>query len=558
MLLPPLIAQNTTPAVNAGVDVTMPGGATTGGYRNLVTGQALIDAVSSGAVAESRVNDAVTRLLTQYYLRKQDDGTYPHVSYKDGYQESYLNGTLVNEHIDVQADHKDVSRVIAEDAVTLIFNRGEKNGTGQLGLPRAGRGTGLPLRKDARVGVFGSDAGTSPYGINGCRGWIGPGSNLCAGNHTSNGTNAMGWGSGAGYFPYLVDPLTVISKVARENGGSIESNLLDTELEGGAGTNGALVRTLAAITDVALVFVQARSGEDSDRTSLELEANGTQLIQAVASVSNNTIVIVHTVGPVFIDEVFNHPNITALVFPHLPGQESGTSLGSVLYGDVNPSGKMPYSLLARNDSQYYPDIMRTMQPDGTIPVPFSEGLFVDYKKFDREGVKPLIHFGHGVSYTTFEHGKQLVAQAVSDSSSYPTEVPVDEESGTQTNSSNSNAPGGANALWEYVVQLQTTLKNTGDIAGKEVSQLYVQLPDSAPSGTPRKQLVSFDKVALQPGEEKQVEFKVTRRDLSYWDVTRQQFVVPDGTFVFYEGASSADDELKVSVKVGIKNGSVQS
>ncbi|MCO5565290.1 hypothetical protein L7F22_018963 [Adiantum nelumboides] len=536
---------NASSAHNAGVDVTMPGGATTGGYRNLVTGQAVIDAVNDGSIPIKRLNNAVERFLTQYYYYGQDEG-YPKVSYKDSYQSTYLNGSIVNEHVNVQTEEaRNTAKQINEEAITLIFNHRKENDYGPQGYIASRKdvkGTGLPLSKKARIAVFGDDAGPNPMGINGCQLWIGAGSNLCPGNSTNNGTNAMGWGSGAGYFPYLIDPLQGLTDLTREYGSAIQSNLIDTDLEG---QNGKLIQQFAGQADASLVFVQARSGEDSDRTDLELESNGNELIKKVASSSNNTIVIVHTVGAIYMDDWFNHPNVTALVFPHLPGQESGNTLADVLYGNVIPSGKMPYTILSRNDSSNYLPVVREMNSDNQIPVSFDEGVFIDYRYYDKKNVKPLIHFGHGISYTSFQHSDQLKAKAITDNSAYPTEV------------SHNTSVGGESSLWNYVVSLSTSIKNTGSsISGKEVSQLYIGFPksDSLPD-IPIRQLVGFEKVGpIKPNQSENVQFKITRRDMSYWDVVQQKFVMPDGEFTFWSGSSSDVETLKGKFIVTIKNG----
>ncbi|PWN31858.1 glycoside hydrolase [Meira miltonrushii] len=531
---------------NAGTDVIMPGGAHGGGKRNLVTGQAMIDAVNAGRIPMERIDDAIQRLLTQYYYHGQDHG-YPKTNYKDGWQGTEIYGVIVNEHVNVQTlEAKQVSKQVNEEAITLIFNNRQEDNCGPQKCVegRKVKGTGLPLNKKARIAVFGSDAGPNPMGINGCQLWLGPGSNFCPGDSVSNGTNAMGWGSGAGFFPYLIDPLAALTESVEQYGGAISSNLNDTDLDG---PNGKLIEQTAAWADASLVFVQARSGEDSDRFSLELEANGNALIQKVASISNNTIVIVNTVGAIFMDDWYNNPNISALLFPHLPGQESGNTLAEVLYGNVAPSGKMPYSILSKKDASNYIPIVRDMQPDGTIPIPFDEGVFIDYRLYDKKNVTPLIPFGHGISYTTFNHSDQLSAQPINDGSSYPTEV------------RHNTSVGGDSTLWKYIVSLSTSITNTGSsVSGKEVSQLYIGFPksDSLPD-IPVRQLVGFEKVGpIQPGETVSVSFKVTQRDMSYWDVVQQRFVMPDGDFTFWSGASSDVNTLKGKVTVTIKNGTM--
>ncbi|MCO5565289.1 hypothetical protein L7F22_018962 [Adiantum nelumboides] len=528
---------------NAGTDVIMPGGAHGGGKMNLVTGQAMIDAVDTGKIPIERIDDAIQRLLTQYYYHGQDHG-YPKTNYKDGWQGTEIYGKIVNEHVNVQTiEAKQISKQINQEAITLIFNNRKPNDCGPQKCVngRNVKGTGLPLNKKARIAVFGSDAGPNPMGINGCQLWLGPGSNFCPANSENNGTNAMGWGSGAGFFPYLIDPLAALTELTSQYGGSISSNLNDTDLEG---KNGKLIEQYAAWADASLVFVQARSGEDSDRFSLELEANGNALIQKVASISNNTIVIVHTVGAIYMDDWFSNPNVSALLFPHLPGQESGNTLANVLYGNVIPSGKMPYSILSKKDASNYILIVREMQADETIPISFDEGVFIDYRLYDKKNITPLIPFGHGISYTTFIHSDQLFAQPINDGSSYPTEV------------AHNSSVGGDSSLWKYIVQLSTSIKNAGSVAGKEVSQLYITFPtsDNLPE-IPKRQLVGFEKAGpIQSGQTVSVSFKVTQREMSYWDVVQQKFVMPDGEFTFWSGASSNANTLAGKVIVTIKNG----
>lgn len=531
-------AFNTTDTFNGGSDVVMPGGMT-GGYRNLVGGEDLVRALDAGLVKQERVDDGVVRLLTQWILRGQNKD-WPEVNYKDGYMNTYLNGTVVNEHKNVQADHWKVARKVAEEAVTLIYNKRNTSQIGPLGLEG---GVGLPLDKKSKVAVFGSDAGPNPHGLNSCRGWLGAGSQLCAGNSTSNGTNAIGYGSGGGYFPYLIDPLAGISEMARKNGGAVESSLIDYDDEEGKNFN--LIKTMASLSDASLVFVQARSGEPADRADLKLEANGDELIQTVASTSNNTIVVVHTVGPILMDAWFDHPNITAVVFPHLPGQESGSSLASVLYGDVNPSGKMPYSILSEKDVDNYPKIINGPVDDPQVD--FEEGLFIDYRQWDKLGLKPLISFGEGISYTKFDYSN-LGIQKASEGSYYPTEVPTQKQSDKH--------PGGSAKLFEYVVEVTATIKNVGHVKGDEVAQLYLGYPEAAEA--PMKQLRGFDKVQdIAPsGGSKTATFKLTRRDFSIWSTTEQRYKVVDGEYKVWVGKSSKKEDLVLSGTVRMRNGQV--
>ncbi|SNX87795.1 related to beta-glucosidase [Melanopsichium pennsylvanicum] len=527
-------AFNTSNTYNGGSDVVMPGGMT-GGYKNLVGGKDLVRALNDGEVKIDRIDDGITRLLTQWYLRGQDQG-YPTVSYKDSYQNTYFNGSVVNEHRNVQGDHWKIVKEVAEEAVTLIFNKASHN-TGPQGTKEYN--LGLPLNKKARVAVFGSDAGPNPYGMNACQSWIGLGSQLCPANATSNGTQAVGWGSGAGFFPYLIDPLAGLSDVAKENHGAVLNNLNDV----GDTQNQMLVKQDASLSDAALVFVQARSGENSDRHSLRLDAEGDELIKLVASQNNNTIVVMHTVGPVLMSAWFDHPNITALVLPHLPGQESGSSLARVLYGDVNPSGKMPYSILKDEDAVHYPKIVGS--PASDPQVDFYDGIFIDYRAWDKMSLEPLIPFGHGISYTNYSYSN-LNIQKSGDNCYAP----------SMFQAKTDKQPGGSGSLFKYLVEVTVDVKNVGGMQGDEVAQLYVGYPEEAEA--PIKQLRGFDKVqGLQPnGDAKQATFKLTKRDFSIWDVVKQEFRVVDGEYKVWVGKSSRKSDLMLSGSVTMKNGMV--
>lgn len=527
-------AFNTSNTYNGGSDVVMPGGMT-GGYKNLVGGSDLVRALDAGQVKIERINDGITRLLAQWYLRGQHKG-FPTVSYKDGYQNTIYNGSVVNEHRDVQADHWKIVREIGEAAVTLIYNK-RSNQAGPQGSTAFG--LGLPLNKKARIGIFGSDAGSNPYGINSCQNWIGLGSLLCPANATSNGTQAIGWGSGAGFFPYLIDPLGGISQVAKQNHGSVINNLNDV----GDEYNQMLVKQAAGLSDAALVFVQARSGEDSDRQSLRLDADGDQLIRLVASQNNNTIVVVHTVGPILMSDWFDHVNITALVLPHLPGQESGNSLARVLYGDVNPSGKMPYSILADKHAQHYAKIVGS--PASDPQVDFTEQLYIDYRAWDKMGIEPLIPFGHGISYTNYTYSNLNIRHSA-DNKYAP--------SAFKTN--NDKQPGGSGSLFQYLVEVTADIQNVGGIRGDEVAQLYVGYPPAADA--PIKQLRGFDRLKrLDPeGAPKTATFELTKRDFSVWDVTQQQFNIVDGEYKIWVGKSSHLNDLTLNGSVTIKNAKV--
>jgi beta-glucosidase len=179
---------------------------------------------------------------------------------------------------------------------------------------------------------------------------------------------------------------------------------------------------------VCLVFGNADSGEGyiivdgnaGDRKNLTLWQGAEQVIPQVASHCNNTIVVLHTVGPVLVADWYDHPNITAILWAGLPGQESGNSLTDVLYGRVNPGGKTPFTW-GKTLKNYGPQLVT--QPNngaGAPQIDYTEGVFTDYRAFDKADVQPIFEFGFGLSYTTFEFS-ELQVEAVVTSPYIPNE-----------------------------------------------------------------------------------------------------------------------------------------
>lgn len=233
--------------------------------------------------------------------------------------------------------------------------------------------------------------------------------------------------------------------------------------------------------------------------------------------------VIHNAGVRLVDQWADHPNVTAIIFAHLPGQDSGRALVKLLYGEVSPSGKLPYTV-ARNESHYRP--LAPSEAEGRFAVfpqsDFSEGLYIDYKQFDADGREPRYEFGFGLSYTTFGYSDLRVRRAGRKAPErLPADLPV--------------VPGGNPALWEVVAHVRARVTNTGSVKGAEVAQLYVGIPGA---DTPVRQLRGFEKRELRPGESRSFSFELTRKDLSTWDVAEQNWVLREGEYRFYVGASS--------------------
>ncbi len=221
------------------------------------------------------------------------------------------------------------------------------------------------------------------------------------------------------------------------------------------------------------------------------------------------------------------------MFAHIPGQDSGRSLTKLIYGDVSPSGKLPYTV-AKKEEDYSGGL--PSGPEGVFEIfpqsNFTEGLYIDYRHFDRANITPRFEFGFGMTYTTFQYSDlAIVAQAgLSNTTERPPTRPTQ--------------PGGNPALWEILVHVTAKVKNTGSFEAAEIAQLYVGIPGD---DTPVKQLRGFEKKNITVGGDATFSFDLTRRDLSTWDVAKQDWVLRRGNYSISVGASSRNLPLKGSL-----------
>lgn len=285
-------------------------------------------------------------------------------------------------------------------------------------------------------------------------------------------------------------------------------------------------------SDACIVFGNAWASEGSDRPGLHDDYTD-GLIKSVAKTCNNTIVVLHNAGVRLVDQFVDNENVTALIFAHLPGQESGRALVSLLYGQSNAWGKLPYTV-ARNESDYGDVLNPAVAEDEFEFYPqsnFTEGVFIDYRHFDAQNIDPRYEFGFGLSYTTFNYSNLVISQSsTANTSRYPTGAIVQ---------------GGQSDLWDELVRVTADVQNTGTVNGTEVAQLYLQVPDT---NRPRV-LRGFDKPLLNAGETASVVFPLTRRDLSVWDTVAQKWALQPGTYAVFVGASSRDLRLNGSFTV---------
>ncbi|KAH7317084.1 beta-glucosidase [Stachybotrys elegans] len=491
-------------SIEGGLDMNMPGGL--GGYgmnwkAGSFFGGNITRAVNNGTVPVERVDDMIIRIMTPYYWLGQDKD-FPGIDPSTGDLNTFSpRSTWVREFnmtgersVDVRGDHGALIRKHGAAATILLKNENKT----------------LPLKAPKSIAVFGNDAGQITEGFYNQ-------------DEYEFGTLVAGGGSGTGRLTYLVDPLTAINARAAQDGSLVQQWLNNTLI---AKTD---VRTLWLPTppDVCLVFLKTWAEEAADRASLHVDYDGDDVVDSVARYCSNTVVVTHSSG-INVMPWANHPNVTAIIAAHFPGQESGNSLVDVLYGDVDPSGRLPYTI-AHNASDYNAPIVTDIQTDGFYDWQswFDEKLEIDYRYFDANNISVLYEFGFGLSYSTFELGEINVENvAGSNITSRPEHLPVQ--------------PGGNPALWETLYNVSIPVTNTGDVDGTTVAQLYITLPDSAPEGTPVRQLRGFDKLSLAAGQTGVANFELMRRDLSYWDVNAQDWVIPKGEFVLSVGFSSRD------------------
>lgn len=284
-----------------------------------------------------------------------------------------------------------------------------------------------------------------------------------------------------------------------------------------------------AASDACLVFINAIATEGWDREGLHDDFSD-GLVLNVAAKCSNTIVVIHAAGVRLVDQWIEHPNVTATIIAHLPGQDSGEALVKLLYGEAGFSGKLPYTL-ARNESDYsvYKPCGLVSPSDKDPQCDYTEGVYVDYRDFDAKDVAPRFEFGFGLSYTTFKYSSLSIAPLPELSNGAGEKYPLSMD----------------DELWEVVAEVEAQITNTGRIAGAEIAQLYLSIPNSPP-----KQLRGFEKTSLlSPKESSTVHFELTRRDFSVWDVVAQAWTVQPGNYTVWLGASSRDIRLTGYVEV---------
>lgn len=381
----------------------------------------------------------------------------------------------------------------------------------------------LPLRSPLLVSVFGYDA-QGPDSVKFNTALVDANHSITAEFATlpyiqENHTFWVGGGSGANSPAYVDAPINALQRKAQQDGSSLLWDLKSQDPE------------VDATSDACLVFINAYASEAFDRPGLADKYSDT-LVKNVAAKCDNTIVILHNAGIRLVDSWVEHDNVTAVIFAHLPGQDTGRAIVDLLYGRVNPSGRLPYTVARQRED--YGTLLHPSKRSGKFSFfpqsDFTEGSMFDYRAFDAQGITPRFEFGYGLSYTTFDYSDLTVTRTNASTTPCPPEA-VSEQ-------------GGNPYLWDEIWTVSATVQNTGSVDGEEVAQLYVGVPRG-----PIRQLRGFEKVHMSAGTETSVVFPLTRRDLSVWDPVTQQWLLQRGVYKIYIGRSSRDLPLSTSFDI---------
>ena len=429
---------------------------------------ALLDAaLAAGQISQAQIDAAAFRVVHSYIRGGLFDHPLPAAPVEDA----------------SPPEHKAVARTIVDQGSVLLKNDGM-----------------LPLQpgEGDTVAVIGPTASSTPTG-----------------GISASSVCSMPWPFGSPQTlgcEDLVSPETGISERAAQDGAVVTYD---------NGSDLAAAAATAAQSDVAVVFGYVRMGEFNDLPNLLLQGNGDALISAVAAANPNTVVVLQTGSAV---EMPWLANVSAVLETWYAGEQMGPALAALLFGDVNPSGKLPMTFPVSladtptaGSAEQYPGVFAdgsTTRPPGSQEIRqvyYTEGLKIGYRWYESEGIEPLFPFGHGLSYTNFEYSHLQVTPATT--------------SGTKQ------------------IRVRFRLTNTGERTGTDVAQAYIELPPNA--GEPSKRLAGWTRVTLGPGEHRNVQITLDVEDLhdlrllQYWDTGTDGWVTPTGAYRVHVGGSSS-------------------
>jgi beta-glucosidase len=453
---------STVKAATAGLDQEF--------FQNKYFSAPLKIAVENGEVPVSRLDDMVHRILRTMFAF------------------GVIDNPPVIKPIDAEADSAVAQRVEEQGAVLL---RNEEN---QLPLKPSSLHSIAVIGSHADAGVLsgGGSAQVEPVG-----------GNAVPPKEIPPGPN--------GFLAVLVwDPSSPLRAI-RAKAPNAKVNYDD-------GTDPAATAKLASTSDVAIVFVYQHTHEGADLENLSLPDHQDELVKQVAAANPHTIVVLENGDPVLMPWL---NSVKAVLESWYPGQRGGEAIANILFGDVNPSGKLPISFpKSEADLPHLtiPAPPPSNQPasEELLPTPvfidanYTEGLKVGYRWYDAENKDPLFPFGFGLSYTSFSYSQLKVASG-------------------------------------KTVQVSFVVKNTGSRAGAEVSEVYLGLPASA--NEPPKRLVAWEKVQLDPGQSRTVTVSLEPKSMSVFNVEKDAWDLLPGDYLVFAGGSSRHTPLTATLHI---------
>jgi beta-glucosidase len=404
--------------------------------------QKIIEAVKIGKLDEKELDQTVERLLKIIF--KAVDNRKRGTTY------------------DKQAHHK-LARKIAGESMVLLKNQDNI----------------LPLKKEGTIAIIGAFAKKPRYQGGG-----------------SSHVNPTKLDNALEEIEKLVQGK---AKIIYEEGYNLDNDEMNQELIDKA-------KETAKKSNVAIIFAglpDRYESEGYDRKHMKMPENHNKLIEEVSKVQPNTIVVLSNGAPVEIPWI---DKVKGLLESYLGGQAGGGAVADILFGEVNPSGKLAETFPKK--LSHNPSYLNF--PGEGNKVEYREGVFVGYRYYDKKEIEPLFPFGYGLSYTTFEY----------------TDIIVDKKEITD----------------KETIEVKVKVKNTGKVKGKEIVQLYVRDVESKVN-RPEKELKGFEKIELAPGEEKTVTFKLDKRSFAYYNTEIRDWYVESGEFEILVGKSSKEIEL---------------
>jgi beta-glucosidase len=451
---------STVKAALSGLDVEM-------GSRKRFFSKNLMDSVSNGSIPVSAIDDKVRRILrTAFFCKK--------------------NASIQTNLVTTTHEHKKTAYLVASQSIVLLKNSDKL-------LP-------LDVNKIKKIAVIGDNA---------------------THKHASGG-----FGAGVKAM-YEITPLKGLQTKLNNNISILfaqgykpeylpkkKSGYIKQPVEKSDSALKSEAVAIAKISDVAIIFAGTNHDietEAGDRQDLKLPFGQDELINAVTAVNPKTIVVIVAGAPVDLNNAVQ--SASAILFSWFNGSEGGNALADVLFGDVNPSGKLPFTFpVTLEDSPAY--ALNAYPGDSSVN--YSEGILVGYRWFDTKNIKPLFCFGHGLSFTNY-----IYSALKADKKKYN----IDD-----------------------TIKICLDIKNTGTISGFETAQIYVSALNSSVS-RPSKELKAFKKILIQEGKKTKINMEIKIRDLAYYNQKLMQWVVEPGKYELLAGSSLQDIRTSLIINV---------